>query len=508
MKFIIDKPYRVLIPEGIDMGRLSKFLTFKDKSISFAIRKLKENRHWDQDYVAQRLEELQRQQHRCLMYEDGDLTYTYSGLAGELSTFFGIPIENTVEYPAAKSIPWAVVPAHQLRPYQEQIVDKLLEVRHGSVSVGTGLGKSLCVLNLVKRLGLPALIVTPSVSIAGQMFELFKTAFGSKYVGMFGDGKKQFQKKFVIGIAQSLTRLGPDDEAYLELSKKQVLAVDESHLLPAGTFEKVCVGVGASAPYRFSFSGTQTRTDGAELLLKGLIGPIVFSMTVEDGVKQGYLARPIFKMIRTQSFSSYRSRDANSMDRQHLLLNQKVISNAASIANGAAAKGMPVLILIDEFEQAALLDKYLTWPREFAHGGIPSLTPRERSRQQKNPNSVRDLKDLLPAKFHTSDPTDQVRRFNAGEFPILLGTSAIGLGTDVLPVKVLILIRKGTSVIKFAQSVGRGTRKVPGKEEVIIFDFDVVNVDIVHRHALAREAIYNDILGPVQHINLVGKIYE
>lgn len=511
MKFVIDKPYRVLLPEGLDLERVKTFLTFRDKSISFQLAQLKRNKHlamrWGQEYYEQRLEELKRQQNRCLLKEDGELLYTYSGLAEDLSGFFGLPAENQIQYPEPETIPWAKVPDKQMRPYQVQMVEKLLEVRHGAVSCGTGLGKSLSALHLVKRLGLPTLVVTPSVSIASQMYEMFKEAFGTKYVGMFGDGKKQFKKRIVVGIAQSLTRLEPGDEAYEVLASKSVLLADESHLLPATTFEKVFVGLGAEAPYRFSFSATQMRTDGAELLLKGLIGPIVFNMTVQDGVDQGYLARPIFKMIQVSSSSSFRSNDANKMDRIHLLENPNVVAKAASIANHAASQGKGVLILIDEFSQAALLERYLVFPREFAHGGLPTLSPRDRARQKRNPNVVRDIKDILPEKFWKSDVVDQVRRFNSGDFKILIGTSAIGLGTDILPAEVLIIMRKGTSDTKFIQSVGRGTRRIPGKDRCLVFDFDVVNIDVVHRHAKVRASIYDGIMPPVQYVDMTEKVY-
>ena len=58
--------------------------------------------------------------------------------------------------------------------------------------------------------------------------------------------------------------------------------------------------------------------------------------------------------------------------------------------------------------------------------------------------------------------------------------------------------------MKFAQSVGRGTRRAPGKNEVFVFDFDVVNVPIAHRHAKARAEIYESIMGPVQYVDATG----
>src|SRR5690606_39357903 len=62
-----------------------------------------------------------------------------------------------------------ILPKHELRYYQKEIVDALCDAKHGAVEVGTGLGKSKCILHQTKRLGVQTLIMAPSTSIARQL---------------------------------------------------------------------------------------------------------------------------------------------------------------------------------------------------------------------------------------------------------------------------------------------------------------------------------------------------
>jgi hypothetical protein len=168
---------------------------------------------------------------------------------------------------------------------------------------------------------------------------------------------------------------------------------------------RVCLDLLKDAPYRFFFSGTQTRTDGAELLLKGIIGPIVFQMSVRDGVDQGYLAKPIFKFYRVTSDSPCLDGDPNKMTREHLFYNPKVNALAGQIANGVI-KGLDhsVLILIDEMEQFSKLLPYFRHEVGFAHGGVTKL-----NRDKYPPTSTAPIPRLLVRRLQRAPAADPGR---------------------------------------------------------------------------------------------------
>lgn len=471
---------------------LADALKYHDKKVDFELRKLKNNYWFAQKYgneaYQKKLDELKEARYKSLLFEDSDGLWTYSGLAKMLAVAANDKVVVDYKLPEPKLVPWAHAPEHKDRPYQIEAMEKLLAAAASgpaAVEIGTGLGKSFIILKLLKRLGLKTLIMAPSLNIASQLYRDFAHAFGTRYVGAFYDGKKQPKKLFVVGVAQSLTRVVEGSQAWDDLVASEVFIADESHLCPASTLAGVCFGLAKAAPYRFFFSGTQMRNDGLDLLLDGITGPVVFRMTVREGVDKGYLARPVFKMIKIASRNKLDSYDANKMTRAHLYYNADVLKTAADIANKSVRLlNRPVLILIEEFEQFTNLLPYLRGDVRFAHGGVSAET-----------------KTKIPEAYWESDPTALVDQFNDGKFPILIGTSCISTGTDIKAVKTCVYLQGGKSEIQIKQAVGRVTRLAKDKTDCIFVDFDVENVDIMDRHAGVRRDIYNDIYGPVEQIN-------
>jgi superfamily II DNA or RNA helicase len=482
-------PTKVYI-QGGDLSAIKEFLTYEDTSVNFQIKKFKNNK-WlsyklEPEVWKERLDELVALKTKCLLQEDDLGYYTHAGLASSLQKRFNLTLDNQVQYPYPGCIPWAVVPP-PLRPYQIEAKTKLLEAKHGAVSIGTGLGKTLCLTYICKELGLKAIIMAPFSNIAHQIYDDFCKYLGTKYVGLYGDGKHETKKLFTICVAQSLARLDENDVEFQELSKAQVLISDESHTVPANTFAKVCLELGKTIPYRFFFSGTQTRGDGGEMLLEGIIGDIVFNMDVREGVEQGYLSRPIFKMYQVPSQDPKVTDDINAMTRRHLYYNPEVNRIAGEITNVAVSKlNHSVLILIDEFEQFNTLLPYIRHEVGFAHGGI-----------------TKDNKGKIPESYHKSDTKKLVQAFNERKLPVLIGTSCISTGTDIKAVKTLIYLKGGRSEIELRQGMGRGTRLFQlgdyKKSSFLFIDFDVTNIEALHRHAMVRAKMCKDV-GPVRVI--------
>lgn len=358
------------------------------------------------------------------------------------------------------------------------------------VTHNTGLGKSYIILHLAKTIGLKTVIMAPLTSIAEQLHKDFLRHLGPKYVGFYGGGKHEHRKLFTIAIAQSLTRVVPGTPEHDSFSKAQVFIADESHQTPASTLANVCMDLFANAPYRYFFSGTQIRNDGADLLLDGIIGKIVYDMTVREGVDQGYLAKPKFTFYRLTSNDPHTYADPNKSTRKHFYYNRKVVKAAADVINTAYTKfGHSVLVLIDEFEQFADLLPLLKGKVGFAHGGVTKAT-----------------KDKVPPDFHKSDPQALVESFNNRELPILIGTSCIATGVDIRSVKTMVYLRGGTSEIELSQGIGRGTRLFElgdyVKKSFNFFDFDIANEPTLHRHTLERIKICNSIYPNLKFVDL------
>lgn len=470
---------------------LKSFLQYKNLSIYYQYKRLIDTKYWyikkygDEAYERS-LENLKNKIYNCLLFEDRDGLWTYSGLAQKIADKYEDRIEVDFEYPEYDIVPWYRTNRKTPREYQQEAHDLLLNNRHGAVEIFTGGGKTLLAVMLGKTVGLQTVISCPSVSIAEQMYNEFTFNFGKKYVGMYGDGKKEIDKLFTISIAQSLIKIQEGTKEWEFFSKTKQLIFDEAHTCAAETLSELCLGLFQDTPFRFFVSGTQLRTDGLDLLLEGITGPVLIRKDVREGVDNGFLSKPIFTVLNVKTDSTVTlSKDTNKLTRKYLYYDKKINKIAAEWANKFVDMGKSVLILIEEIEQFSYLIPYLKHKYNYAHGGL----------NKNNASSV-------PKEFSKSDPNKLVKELNEGRLPILIGTSCVAVGTDFTSLGAIIYLRGGKSPIEIKQSVGRGTRLYPGKTEFFFLDFNVQNVAPLHNHAEKRSEIYNEIYGPVNFIDV------
>lgn len=510
-RLIIESPAVVRL-EGLGSAQqelAASYLTYTDSGVNYLLQKHKRAFHWKKsDYEGwlNQKKLLEHQLKACILFtNDRGEQKTYSGLARDLAQELGIEkVELQVKYPEPDPMSWAVVPKFNPRYFQSEMESALLQAKHGAVSVGTGLGKSRSIMDLLHDIGLRSCVMAPTQSIAHQLHEEFCRHLGKKNVGLYGDGKHEIGKLVTVAIGASLTRIEPASDAWKWFRECDVFIVDESHLVPSKTLEKVCMRLFAKAAYRFFFSATQTRMDGTEKVLKGITNAIVYEKSVRSGVEEGFLAQPKFKMIRVESDSDFCSGDVQKLTREHLFKNPKVLDRACDIANKAVSLlGHQVLIMVDELDQFQMLEARLKHEVRFAHGQ----------------DNTADAKKKLPQDYWRSNPVKLVEAFNAREFPILVGTSCINTGTDIKTVETCLMLAGGKSDIAVPQTVGRCTRggangtpvlRADGQQKTAcnFVDFaprlrtqdyndygdtDDAKMSPIFRHAIARAEIYKSI---------------
>ena len=364
----------------------------------------------------------------------------------------------------------------------------------GDFTVTHNSGKSAILLKLCRETGFRTAIVAPSKSIFNELLEKFEYHFGKGMVGTFGAGKKKLDKKFTICIGDSLVNIVRDTEEWNFFSNLDMLLADESHTFGAETLEEMCFGVLAAIPYRFFFSGTQTRGDGAEKLLEAIIGQTVYTLTTQQAVEGGYICPHEYRIVNVESSNpNYYTQDALDMKRKHFLKNRNICAFIAKFANAQSDRGLQTLILVEELEQIAMLLPLLRAPTAIAH-------------------SEKKAERLSELGLSKVDPAESVEQFNKAQALNLIGTSCIATGTNIFANHFTFNWVGGSSEIKTLQgTVGRSVRLykhnpwkdhcIP-KEKCIIFDFNVHDVDIMVRHLENRIAYYSRSGSEIKYIKL------
>ena len=249
------------------------------------------------------------------------------------------------------------------------------------------------------------------------------------------------------------------------------------HMVAADTFKSIMIGIMINAEQRYFLSATQLRTDGSELLLKGITGPVVYRKSFKELRDLGYLAHPRLRIFSVPTHGSANHSDAKVETRNQLYNNPHALKMAGEIATKMIQSGKQVIILIEEFRSFDVLKNYVS-EFTFLHGG-----------------ATKEHKDWLPPEFwEAKNIAEEVKKFNEGKTRCIIGTSAISTGTDFIPVGCLIYLQGGTSEIKVKQGIGRGTRVIPGvKNDFFVVDFRVVGSSTMERHLNERLEIYAEL---------------
>lgn len=510
-------PTKIVFPVGVEnmpgWEELLKAMEYEDKRVTYQYlqwRKIQKQddqwlanpgnrrRHWffnknTREDLDAKVAQLNRDRFgSCLGKENGQY-WTYSGLANLVSKSLGLSVQKRPVDIKWQTVAWAKQPP-EMRWYQKAAVESLcpeegFDWLPRSVAIGTGLGKSLIMGNLVRRVGCPTVVVVPTLSIANQMLENFTNWFGRGKVGQFFGGKKQSDKMFLIAVSKSLGNVEKGDKHWDKIANRGMVLVDECHLTPPESLSSVMFSLLSNVPYRFFFSGTCFRNDGLDLLLRAIVGETVFEMSVGQGIKEGFLSPLKFYQWKVRSDCNLFPDDPIKFNKIHLHQNKNVYRHAANLINRAVGeRNRRVLVFVDTVDQYQyLLDGGLKVPSKFAHGPLS-----------------KDNRDTVPKDQWKFDPTDLVKQFDNGDFPVLVGTSCIGIGTDVCSADFIVNIVGLTSEIDISQNAGRGTRLFPGKTECIYNDYWVYNLpktdktgklSKMDKHALERRRIFDSIYG-------------
>jgi superfamily II DNA or RNA helicase len=479
VRFVQRDPLKLYVHDCSEQERvdLVKFLSYKDKSVEYQIKKLRSNAHYynrmGESWFTERIETLKSQVNKFVMYQDEGGMYTLAGLKTKLAgRFMSATFDVDVKVPEGSSLPWSKEPEFQLRDYQLDAKEKLLNVVHGNVELPQGSGKSNIILHVVRELGLKTLVVAPSTNIAKQLYELFVSHLSKKYVGFYGGGKKETKKLITVSIAQSVTKINPGSEEWKNLSSCDVFVADENHLFAADTFAKIATGIAAGSVWRMFFSATPERNDGKDILLQGVIGDAVCKKTPIELMESGHLAKISTLVVDVESEDTYMTDNALKMNQTHLYSNRKIVKFISDVCYSSFMDGVPTLILVDEHSQEALLKAHMRNTYEYASG--------------------------------QSDTSKIVKDFNDGKILCVVGTSAVSMGTDFKPVRLTIAWQGNKSGTKVKQGpIGRSTRidEKSGKKDCKIIDFRVTNAPMLKRHADVRIKHYMEV-GPVRYTKI------
>jgi len=381
----------------------------------------------------------------------------------------GIPYKQSMHFSwPEKQFDWWLKEDVRLRQRHIEAIHASMLVKRGLLQLPTRFGKTTVVASAtIAGFGVPTLFVAHQLDLiydAKSIFYQFLDGVGE--IGVIGGGECTYRPLTVACIDSLAARLKDYTmQKYLHEVVKYVI-VDETQFFGPGEYKKVLYQ--CEAPYRLFMSATAERNDGADLELQAASGPLIYKLTEEDMIDEGYIADVDIEMIPFDhklfnknatglQYSEFYDECITFNDER----NNLIVDEALKLLD----TGHPTLIIVRRIDHGNLLKEKLISAGlkrvEFISGELKSGLDRIKLRDE----------------------------FNAGKYDVLIGSTVFDTAQDLHRASGLILAASGSSKIRAPQRVGRVLSQVMGKV-AIVKDIKDLNVKYFEDDARDRQRHY------------------
>ena len=332
----------------------------------------------------------------------------------------------------------------ELRDYQQEAIDNLKKMREDGKTIAllyhaTGVGKTITAATDAKAVGGRTLFLVNALKLASQAKETFAKVWPEATLGEYTGSQKDMTQTVIFATVQSISKdlekFSPTDFDYL--------IVDECHHAAANTYQKIFTYF--HPKFILGLTATPERSDGEDML--ELFQNVAHKMDLKIAVERGVLV-PI-RCIRVKTnidLTDVRINGIkyNSQDLESKLFiperNQLIVDTYLKYVNGKKT-----VIFCASVDHAAEIAKLLR------DNGVKAEAVSGRDRVEVREKILKD--------------------YETGSTNVLCACDLLNEGWDSPHTTVLFMARPTMSKTIYLQQLGRGTRRCPGKEDLLVIDF-------------------------------------
>ena len=359
----------------------------------------------------------------------------------ELITFLGTsPMFKAFE----ADLPVQMGQTIELRDYQQEAIDNLKKMREDGKTIAllyhaTGVGKTITAATDAKAVGGRTLFLVNALKLASQAKETFTKVWPEATLGEYTGSQKDMTQTVIFATVQSISKdlekFSPMDFDYL--------IVDECHHAAANTYQKIFTYF--HPKFILGLTATPERSDGEDML--ELFQNVAHKMDLKTAVERGVLV-PI-RCIRVKTnidLTDVRINGIkyNSQDLESKLFiperNQLIVDTYLKYVNGKKT-----VIFCASVDHATEIAKLLR------DNGVKAEAVSGRDRVEVREKILKD--------------------YETGSTNVLCACDLLNEGWDSPHTTVLFMARPTMSKTIYLQQLGRGTRRCPGKEDLLVVDF-------------------------------------
>ena len=359
----------------------------------------------------------------------------------ELITFLGTsPMFKAFE----ADLPVQMGQTIELRDYQQEATENLQKMREDGKTIAllyhaTGVGKTITAATDAKAVGGRTLFLVNALKLASQAKETFAKVWPEASLGEYTGSQKDMTQTVIFATVQSISKdlekFSPTDFDYL--------IVDECHHAAANTYQKIFTYF--HPKFILGLTATPERSDGEDML--ELFQNVAHKMDLKTAVERGVLVPIRCVRVKTNiDLTDVRINGIkyNSQDLESKLFiperNQLIVDTYLKYVNGKKT-----VIFCASVDHAAEIAKLLR------DSGVKAEAVSGRDRVEVREKILKD--------------------YETGSTNVLCACDLLNEGWDSPHTTVLFMARPTMSKTIYLQQLGRGTRRCPGKEDLLVIDF-------------------------------------
>ena len=378
------------------------------------------------------------------------------------------------------------------REYQIEAAWKIVKFRYSVSEIATSSGKTLIsfmIFAFLKSQGYirKFLMIVPSTNLVIQGTEDFEDygidQIGSKIQQIGGGSKMREGCDVVIGTFQSLVK---KDREYFE--EFDAVFIDEAHHTNSTSIKKImanCMHTG----WRFGLTGTLTKRGSADhLTIQQYLGPVLVEISPDFLFRNNYATPVAIKIVILDWLSAeYKDKMAELKSSSEKMEGNDLYNLERKLVISNKARLNYIVDFINKTSKNSLV-LFQSVKDEYGRNIW---------------NGIRETNSSKEAFYVDGDTNEQLReeyksRMETGENKVLIATyGTFSTGISINNLHNIFLVESYKSEVLIKQSLGRGMRKMEGKERVNIIDFvdDFSTVgykNYLMKHSEARIAIYKN----------------
>ena len=359
----------------------------------------------------------------------------------ELITFLGTsPMFKAFE----ADLPVQMGQTIELRDYQQEAIDNLKRMREDGKTIAllhhaTGVGKTITAATDAKAVDGRTLFLVNALKLASQAKDTFAKVWPEATLGEYTGSQKDVSQTVIFATVQSISK----DLAKFSPTDFDYLIVDECHHAAANTYQKIFTYF--HPKFILGLTATPERSDGEDML--ELFQNVAHKMDLKTAVERGILVPIRCVRVKTNiDLTDVRINGIkyNSQDLESELFiperNQLIVDTYLRYVNGKKT-----VIFCASVDHAAEIAKLLR------DNGVKAEAVSGRDWVE--------IRDKILKDYETESTN------------VLCACDLLNEGWDSPHTKVLFMARPTMSKTIYMQQLGRGTRRCPGKDDLLVIDF-------------------------------------